>query len=91
MRIFDSELEILKAFSTIWRKSGDCIPSYEEDKDAENYVGGDDPLDFLRLSEEEKETLIDWIDGAFRTDDGNIAWRAATVLNIFTNATQATM
>ncbi len=72
MHLRDHEIEIIKAFSTIWRKSPDYCPSYEENKDAENHIGGDDPLDFLRLSEEEQKTITDWIDHVFDPDEDNI-------------------
>lgn len=72
MHLSDHEIEIIKAFSTIWRKSPDCCPFYEENKDAENHIGCDDPLDYLRLSEEEQKTITDWIDHVFDPDEDSI-------------------
>ena len=74
MRIFDNEVEIIKSFSIIWRKSSECCNPFNEckEKEDENYICGNDPLDFLRLPESEKEALNNWIDYALEPDNDNL-------------------
>jgi hypothetical protein len=72
MSILEHELETIKAFSAIWRNSPECCPHLRECDCDERYMSGNDPLDFLTLTEEERAHLIDWIDGALRPDDDYI-------------------
>ena len=71
-KLLEHEIEIIKAFSNIWRKNADHIPFYVEDKDAEGFIGGDDPIDYFRLSDEEKNALSNWIDWAFDFDENGV-------------------
>jgi len=57
------ELAILKAYSALWRNGPD---SFNRD---EHFLSSNDPLDFLRLPEEEQQALLDWIDCTFGLDD----------------------
>jgi hypothetical protein len=57
------ELEILKAYSALWRNGPD---SFNRD---ETYLSCHDPLDFLRLPETEQQDLLDWIEDTFDMDD----------------------
>jgi hypothetical protein len=69
MRISESEIEIIKAYSTLWRTSPDSCSNYDTAEAKEAHISGNDPLDFLSLPEAEQEALNDWIDYAFEPDD----------------------
>jgi len=56
------EIEILKAYSTLFRNGPDALG--RKDIDPCN-----DPMDFLRLSEYEQQDLLDWIECAFDLDE----------------------
>jgi len=57
------EREIMKAYSALWRNGPD---SFNRD---EYYLNCNDPLDFLRLPEDERQALLDWIEYTFDPDD----------------------
>ena len=56
------EIEILKAYSILFRNGPDALG--RKDIDPCN-----DPMDFLRLSEYEQQDLLDWIECAFDLDE----------------------
>jgi len=64
MEISDREMEILKAYSSLWQNGIDCNPRINERSD-EAYINGNDPLDYTRMREDEQKALYDWICDAF--------------------------
>jgi len=64
MEIHDHEMEILKAYSILWQNGTDCNPRLDE-RSEEAYINGNDPLDYTRMREDERNALYDWIFDAF--------------------------
>ncbi len=72
MRIFDNDIEIIKAYSTLWRTSPECCQYVDNSKGDEAFMSGNDPLDFLQLPNEAQSALIEWIDYALTPHENYI-------------------
>lgn len=68
----DDEIKTINAFSTIWQKNYECYEWHKQYKFEEGKKDGNDPSEYLTLSEEQKTELRGWIDYAFESDDDYI-------------------
>lgn len=68
----DDEINTINAFSTIWNKSYDCYEWRKQYKVEEGKKDGNDPSEYLILSEDQMKTLNNWIDYVFESDDDYI-------------------
>ncbi len=75
MSLFISEAEIktIKAFSSIWQESYDYWEWHKQYEFAEGESDGNDPSEYLTLSEEQQSILRDWIDYALEQDENYIS------------------
>ena len=68
----DSNIEIIKAYSVLWRTSPECCSRPSHEKCSMYDKCDNDPIDFLRLSETEQSALNEWIDYALEPSDDYI-------------------
>lgn len=68
----ERDIEIIKAFSILWRTSVECCPNLDLSKGEEAHMSGNDPLHFFKLSKDEQEALTEWIGYALEPDEYHI-------------------